>query len=158
MCFSLDLAIIVQTLLRIVNLQAVVCELPELKTTSQHLSVSLWVRVSSLIVRWRRLIIVALDVAMIISANYLAFVLRFDGNIPAEEIGKFQQTVFWLVGIRGVAFAVFGLHEGRRRYTSIWDLQNIVGGVFTSTIMFYVLVYWALDIHDYPRSVFVIDS
>ena len=72
----LDLAIIVQTLLRIVNLPAVVCELPELKATPQPPSVSLWSRVSSLIIKWRRLIIVALDVAMIISANYLAFVLR----------------------------------------------------------------------------------
>ena len=24
----------------------------------------------------------------------------------------FQQTVLWLVGIRGVAFGIFGLHEG----------------------------------------------
>ena len=154
----LDLAIIVQTLLRIVNLSAVVCELPELKATPQPPSASPWARISSLIIKWRRPIIVVLDVAMIVSANYLAFVLRFDGNIPSEEIGKFQQTVLWLVGIRGVAFAVFGLHEGRRRYTSIWDLQNIVGGVLTSTIVFYGWVYLALGINDYPRSVFVIDS
>jgi FlaA1/EpsC-like NDP-sugar epimerase/lipopolysaccharide/colanic/teichoic acid biosynthesis glycosyltransferase len=154
----LDLAIIVQTLLRIVNSSVVVCELPELKATPQSPSVSPWVHVSSLINRWRRPIIVALDVAMIVLANYLAFALRFDGNIPSEEIGKFQQTVLWLVGIRGVAFAVFGLHESRRRYTSIWDLQNIVGGVLTSTILFYGLVYWALGINDYPRTIFVIDG
>jgi len=155
---QLDLAIIVQTLLRIVNSSVVVCELPELKGTPQPPSASPWVRVSSLIMRWRRPIIVALDVAMIILANYLAFALRFDGNIPSEEIGTFQQTVLWLIGIRGVAFAVFGLHESRRRYTSIWDLQNIVGGVLTSTLVFYGLVYWALGINDYPRTVFVIDG
>ena len=34
----------------------------------------------------------------------------------------------------------------------------MMGGVLTSTIMFYVLVYWALGINDYPRSIFVIDS
>ena len=154
----LDLAIIVQTLLRIVNVSAVVCELPELRATPQLPSASLWVRVSSLIIKWRRLIIVVLDVAMIISANYLAFVLRFDGNVPSEEIELFQQTVLWLVGIRGVVFAVFGFNEGRRRYTSIWDLQIILGGVLTSTVMFYGWVYWALGINDYPRTVFVIDA
>lgn len=154
----LDFAIIVQTLLRIANLSVVVCELPELKATPQSPSTSPWVSVSSLVMRWRRPIIIVLDVAMIASANYLAFALRFDGNIPSEEIGTFQQTVLWLVGIRAVAFAVFGLHEGRRRYTSIWDLQNIVGGVLTSTIMFYGLVHWALGINDYPRTVFVIDA
>ncbi len=154
----LDFAIIVQTLLRIVNSSVVVCELPDLKATRQSPSVSPWVRVSSLINRWRRPIIVALDVAMIILANYVAFALRFDGHIPSEEIGTFQHTVLWLVVIRGVAFAVFGLHESRRRYTSIWDLHNIVGGVLTSTLVFYGLVYWALGINDYPRTVFVIDS
>src|SRR4029077_4426077 len=154
----LDLAIIVQTLLRIVNLPAVVCEVPELKATPQPQSASPWAWVWSLIMKWRRPTIVVLDVAMIILANYLAFVLRFDGNIPSGEIGNFQQTVLWLVGIRGVAFALFGLHEGRRRYTSIWDLQVILGGVLTSTIMFYGWVYLALGINGYPRSIFVIDA
>lgn len=154
----LDFAIIVQTLLRIANLSVVVCELPELKATPQSSSASPWVSISSMVMRWRRLIIVVIDVAMIISANYLAFVLRFDGNVPSEEIGTFQQTVFWLVGIRGVAFAVFGLHESRRRYTSLWDLKNIVGGVLVSTIIFYGWVYLALGINDYPRTIFVIDG
>jgi FlaA1/EpsC-like NDP-sugar epimerase/lipopolysaccharide/colanic/teichoic acid biosynthesis glycosyltransferase len=154
----LDLAIIVQTLLRIANLSVVVCEIPELKATAQSPSASPWAWVWSLIMKWRRPIIVVLDVAMIISANYLAFVLRFDGNIPSKEIGNFQQTVLWLVGIRGVTFAVFGLHESRRRYTSIWDLQNILGGVLTSTILFYGWVYLALGINDYPRTIFAIDG
>jgi FlaA1/EpsC-like NDP-sugar epimerase len=84
--------------------------------------------------------------------------LRFDGNIPLEQIGKFEQTVLWLVGIRMVAFAIFGLHEGLRRYTSIWDLQNILSGVLTSAIVFYGCVYWVMGVTDYPRSIFVIDS
>src|SRR5580765_8290455 len=158
----LDFAIIVQTLLQLANWSAVVCELPELKTTSQppsaSPSASPWVWGWSLIMKWRRPIIVVLDVVMIILANYFAFVLRFDGNVPSEEIGNFQQTVLWLVVIRGVVFAIFGLHESRRRYTSIWDLQNIVGGVLASTILFYGWVYLALGINDYPRSIFVIDG
>ncbi len=154
----LDFAIIVQTLLRIVDASAVVCELPELKATPQPPAGSSWALVSSLVVKWRRLIIVALDVAMIISANYLAVVLRFDGDVSSEEIGYFQQTVLWLVGIQGVTFALFGLHEGRRRYTSIWDLRNMVGGVLTSTIMFYGWVYLVLGINGYPRSIFLLDG
>ena len=154
----LDLAIIVQTLLRIVHSSVVVCEIPELTGVPQPSSASPWVHASSLIIRWRKPIIIAIDVVMIISAYYVAFALRFDGNIPPEEIGTFLQTVLWLVGIQGVAFVVFGLHEGRRRYTSIWDLQNIVGAVVTSTIVFYGLVYWALGINGYPRTVFVMDG
>ncbi len=156
--FRLDFAIIVQTLLRIVNLPAVVCELPEWRAAQQFPPVSLLTRVSSSIGKWRRPIIVMLDVAMIILANYLAFVLRFDGTVPPEEVRSFQQTVLWLVGIRGVTFALFGLNESRRRYTSIWDLQKILGGVLASTIIFYVWVYLVLGIAGYPHSIFVIDS
>ncbi|HKO30484.1 MAG TPA: sugar transferase, partial [Nitrospiraceae bacterium] len=156
--FRLDLAILVQTLLRILHVPVVVCELPELKVTPGSRLVSPWDGLSSLIMKWRRPLIVLLDVALIVFANYLAFLLRFDGNIPSEQIGKFEQTVLWLVGIRGVAFAIFGLNEGLRRYTSIWDLQNILSGILTSTIVFYGWVYWALEINGYPRSIFVIDS
>ncbi len=162
MSLRLDFAIIVQTLLRIMRLSTVVCELPELKASPRPLSASLWAHLSSLILKWRRPLIVALDIGLIVLANYLAFVLRFDGTIPLddplEEFGTFQETVLWLVGIRGVAFALFGLNEGLWRYTSIWDLQNILGGVLSSTIVFYGWVYWVLGINDYPRAVLVIDA
>ena len=158
MSLRLDLAIIVQTLLRMLNVSTVVCELPELKVSRQPRSASAWVRVTSLIVKWRRPLIVLIDVVLIILANYLAFVLRFDGNLPIEEIERFQQTVLWLVGIRVVVFGVFGLHEGLWRYTSIWDLQNILSGVLTSTLLFYSWMYLAPEMNNYPRSILVIDS
>ena len=96
--------------------------------------------------RWRKPIIVVLDVVLIILANYFAFVLRYDGSIPEGEIHTFEQTVLALVAIRGVAFALFGLNEGLWRYTSIWDLQNIIGGVLTSTVVFYGWVHWVMGI------------
>jgi FlaA1/EpsC-like NDP-sugar epimerase/lipopolysaccharide/colanic/teichoic acid biosynthesis glycosyltransferase len=158
MSFRLDLALIVQTLLQILKASTVVYEIPELKLASRPRVGSPWASISSQVMRWRRPIIVALDVVLIILANYLAFVLRFDGNLRAEEIGMFQQTVLWLVGIRALTFAVLRLNEGLWRYTSIWDLQKILSGVFGSTILFYGVVYWVLGIDNYPRSIFVIDS
>jgi len=44
------------------------------------------------------------------------------------------------------------------RYTSIWDLQNIIGGVLTSTVVFYGWVHWVMGISSYPRSIFAIDA
>jgi FlaA1/EpsC-like NDP-sugar epimerase len=64
----------------------------------------------------------------------------------------------WLVLIRGLAFFAFRLNEGLWRYTSIWDLQRIISGVFTSTVAFYVWVHWMLALTDYPRSIFITDS
>jgi len=158
MSLRLDLAIVLQTLLHIAKLPVVVFTLPELKAAVDSPVASPWASLSSFIMRWRKPIIVVLDVVLIILANYFAFALRYDGSIPESDIHTFEQTVLALVAIRGVAFALFGLNEGLWRYTSIWDLQNIIGGVLTSTVVFYVWVHWVMGIHSYPRSIFAIDA
>lgn len=158
MSLRFDLAIVVQTLLHIARLPVVVFMLPELKTAVEPSLTSPWTSLTSLILKWRKPIIVVLDVVLIILANYFAFVLRYDGSIPEGEIHTFERTVLALVAIRGVAFALFGLNEGLWRYTSIWDLQNIMGGVLTSTVVFYGWVHWVMGISSYPRSIFAIDA
>ncbi len=158
MSLRFDLAIILQTLLHIARLPVVVFTLPELKAAVETPVASPWMSLSSFILRWRKPIIVVLDVILIILANYFAFVLRYDGSIPEGDIQTFEQTVLALVAIRGVAFALFGLNEGLWRYTSIWDLQNIIGGVLTSTVVFYGWVHWVMDLYSYPRSIFAIDA
>ena len=156
--FRLDFAILIQTLLRMLNVSYEACSLPELEAQAKSASTFPWARVSSLVVKWRRPMIVLLDVALILAANYLAFVLRFDGVLSINEIEQLQETVLPLIGIRAVAFSIFGLHAGLWRYTSIWDLQNIVSGVLTSTMVFYAWVNWGIEIESYPRSIYVIDS
>ena len=158
MSLRLDLAIIIQTLLHIARIPAVVFTHPELKAAVDPPLAFPWTSLSSFIVRWRKPIVVVLDVALIILANYFAFTLRYDGNIPGRELHTFGQTVLALVAIRGVAFALFGLNEGLWKYTSIWDLQNIIGGVLTSTVVFYGWVHWVMGISGYPRSIFAIDA
>lgn len=110
------------------------------------------------ILKYRRVIVVGIHLVLIVFANYLAFCLRFDGAIPAPIMQVMMDTILWLVGIRLVGFASFRLYEGLWRYTSIWDLQNIILGVVTSTLAFYGLTKWLLNVPVYPRSVFVIDS
>lgn len=159
MSLRLDFAIIIQTLLRIAKSPLVVFTLPELTTdVVSSASVSFWTTLSSFVVRWRKPIIVMVDVGLIILANYLAFVLRYDGSIPNKELASFEQTVLGLVAIRGVAFLLFGLNEGLWRYTSLWDLQNILKGVLLSTVVFYGWVHWVIEVYDYPRSIFAIDA
>lgn len=158
MSFQLDIAIIIQTLLHIVKIPVATFTLPELKPAVESPLSSLWISLSSFIMKWRRPIIVVLDLALIILANYFAFALRYDGSIPVGDLHIFEQTVLVLVGIRGVAFALFGLNEGLWRYTSLWDLQNILKGVLVSTVVFYGWVHWVMGISSYPRSVFAIDA
>lgn len=159
MSFRLDVAIVIQTLLRIARFPAVVFTLPELTTAvTSAANASLLTTLSSFVMRWRKPIIVVIDVGLIILANYLAFFLRYDGSIPGSELVTFEQTVLGLVAIRGVVFALFGLNEGLWRYTSVWDLQNILKGVLLSTVVFYGWIHWIMEVESYPRSIFAIDA
>jgi len=106
----------------------------------------------------RRAFVVVLHLAFIVLANFLAYWLRFDGQMPPYASALMMSTMPWLVLIRGLIFFQFRLYEGLWRYTGIWDLRNIIAGVATSSVLFYLLVQYGLGPSEYPRSVFVLDA
>lgn len=115
-------------------------------------------RLKDLKVRYRRAVVTAIHLTLIVLANGLAFLLRFDGSFPPVQREMFLKTIFFLLLIRGVTFLFFRLYEGLWRYTGIWDLRNIIVAVSTSTAAFAMLVFGVLGIRDYPRSVLAIDT
>jgi len=153
-----DLAIIIQTALCLIKVPLIVCDIPELRAILMKERGISRSAMKNLILRWRRPFIVGLDVGIIILANYLAFWLRFDGTVPRVVLDGFFKTLPWLIGIRSIAFFVFRLNEGLWRYTSVWDFQNIIIGVFTSTLVFYGWVHWGMAYVEYPGSIYVIDG
>jgi FlaA1/EpsC-like NDP-sugar epimerase len=105
----------------------------------------------------RRLFIVAAHAVLVVIANYLAFWLRFDGDIPAQYWDIWLKTLPWLLAIRGVTFIPFHLYDGMWQYVGVRDLRSIVIGAFSSTALFYVLIQGVLRLPAYPRSVYLID-
>lgn len=115
-------------------------------------------RLEPVALRWRRPLAVVLNLSLVVASNYGAFWLRFDGEIPTPEWSLFLEALPSLVLIRGAAFYHFRLFQGLWRYTSLWDLRNIVLGVGSSSLLFYVLVHWISGQRAYPRSVLLIDT
>ena len=76
----------------------------------------------------RRPAIVALQLVCVALSNWLAFLLRFDWDVPPYAAEIFWRTLPWLVAVRGATFIAFRLDEGLWRYASVYDLRAIVEG------------------------------
>jgi len=111
-----------------------------------------------LVYRYRRAEIALLHMVLVLLASYLGFLLRFGGQISAEELALFRLGLPWLVAIRMLTFLPFRLYEGLWRYTGIWDLRNIVQAVGLSTLAFYGWFRWGLGHSNYPATALVVDS
>ena len=111
-----------------------------------------------LLLRVRRPIGILLHAVLIISANVMAFVLRFDAEIPPLYLSMALRMLPWLVGIRLITLAAFRLFEGLWRYTSLWDLRTIVIAVTISSAIFTGATQLLIEGRRYPFSVIVIDA
>jgi FlaA1/EpsC-like NDP-sugar epimerase len=111
--------------------------------------------------RYRRAAMVLLESAFVVISNYLAFWLRFDGDITPYYVDLFKQTVLLIVVTRVLVFIPFRLYKGLWRYTSLWDLRNIIAAVFTSSAIISVIIINFVKVPGdarYPRSIFLIDA
>ena len=101
---------------------------------------------------------IALQLVLMVVSNRLAFLLRFDGHLPPFAEEAFWRMLPWLVAVRAFVFIPFRLYEGMWRYTSLYDLRAIAGGVAASTVVFLLLAQTPLAPEVYPRSIFVVDA
>lgn len=111
-----------------------------------------------LLLHLRGPIVVLLHVVLIVVANLTAFLLRFDGPVPAIYVSMALPMLPWLVAIRLMTFWPFRLFEGLWKYTSLWDLRNIVFAVIVSTAVFFSVTQVVNHGPRYPLSIFIIDS
>jgi len=97
------------------------------------------------------------DAVLLGLAYFLAYYLRFDGDISAHELANWKNTVVWIVPLKLACFYFFGLYKGMWRYTGIYDLENLIKAcVISSGIIVFILVL-KVRFFGFPRSVFAID-
>jgi FlaA1/EpsC-like NDP-sugar epimerase/lipopolysaccharide/colanic/teichoic acid biosynthesis glycosyltransferase/predicted RNA-binding Zn-ribbon protein involved in translation (DUF1610 family) len=108
--------------------------------------------------RNRRVPIVAGHLVVIGFSYYFSFLIRFDGTIPPEHVQAFWSTVAWVVVLRGFTFVPFRLYEGLWRYTSLYDMETLVAGVATSSVILVLLFISPVGPAVYPRSVLLVDG
>lgn len=106
---------------------------------------------------YRRPIVIGIQLGIFILSNYLAFIIRFDGQVPRWEFSAFLKYLPILIIIRVALLYAFSLEQGLWRYASVKDLFNIGGATTFGTIAFFFIVRFLLGDMAYPRSVYVID-
>jgi len=87
----------------------------------------------------------------------LAYLLRFNFELPADFAAELRQTLAWVVPLQMLIFWQFGLYRGIWRYASTADLRRIVLAVALSAAAI-PLLFWMLRLGlVIPRSVLVIN-
>ncbi len=96
------------------------------------------------------------DVFAVCVAWTLAFLLRFNFEIPSEYAAMLYATIGWVILIDGAIFLSFRLYRGLWRYASIHDLRLLLTAVGVAALTVptaFVLLQPSLGI---PRSVYVL--
>ena len=96
------------------------------------------------------------DLITVCLAWALAFLLRFNFEVPSEYVALMYSTVGWAALINGSVFVSFRLYRGIWRYASIHDLKLLLTAVGVAALAVptaFVLLQPALGV---PRSVYVL--
>ena len=121
----------------------------------------------------RLILFVCVDILLISFSLYLAFLLRFEFNIPQKHFNLFASTLPLFILIKLILFTCFKMYRITWRYVGIKDLMNIINAVIVSGSILMALILAPLPsfipAHSpfiftdfpttgFPRSVFLIDG
>ncbi|HNP50960.1 MAG TPA: polysaccharide biosynthesis protein, partial [Nitrosomonas nitrosa] len=83
----------------------------------------------------RSLIAFIHDFIAVIAAWWLAYLFRFNFEIPPDFQLSFQENLFWIAPTQAAIFYSFGLYHGLWRYASLPDLKRIVLAVVLGAVI-----------------------
>lgn len=89
--------------------------------------------------------------------QYLAYWLRFEGQLGPAESQVLLSTLAWTLVIKTCAFAWFGVYQSWNSYVSFHDLVSLVKAATLSSVVFAMGDYLFLTEVAVPRSVFLLD-
>lgn len=97
------------------------------------------------------------DLVAAIAVWWLAYLFRFNFDIPAAYQGIARETLPWVVAIQMVTFLGFGLYRGIWRYASLHDLGRILLAVLVASAVAPMVLFMLQILVGVPRSVLILD-
>lgn len=107
----------------------------------------------------RRPLIVVLQLSAAVLSLYLAYLLRFDFDIPLYQQRTFLRAVGLLVLCRAATLYWYKLFSGLWRYVTMDDVLLVLKANLASSLIFIGLLFviWGHGLGGLPRSVLILD-
>ena len=84
----------------------------------------------------------AADGALVAAAWYLAFQLRFDGEVPTIYQRLLDKTILVVVALKLLVFVAFGFYNRWWRYVSTRDMWGAARGVTVASLVVLPAIYF----------------
>lgn len=105
----------------------------------------------------RSLIAILYDLLAAALAWWLAYLFRFNLEIPAQYAAAMRSYLLWVIPTQGIIFHYFGLYRGIWRFASIPDLRRIAMATMVAALAVPVVLFMARRLDEVPRSVLLLD-
>ncbi|MFM0380158.1 nucleoside-diphosphate sugar epimerase/dehydratase [Paraburkholderia strydomiana] len=96
------------------------------------------------------------DLAAVASVWFVAYVIRFNGAVPADFRDGALRALMWVLPVYGVMFRIFGLYRGLWVFASLPDLMRISKAVATGSLLLMILAVMIQPAPVIPRSVLLV--
>lgn len=117
------------------------------------LSITSYINLNS----WRTSAALLHDVTAAILAWWLAYLFRFNFDIPASFAASMLATGAWAIPLQALAFIAFGLYRGVWRFASMPDLQRILKAIAFSAFVVATVLFMFQPSGVVPRTILVLD-
>jgi FlaA1/EpsC-like NDP-sugar epimerase len=102
-----------------------------------------------------RILKTLIDAVIIAGAYALAYLIRFDFNLPEMHMQFLEKTIIIAVLLNIVIINFFRINQSQWRYSSIQDLINLFGVLTIGWIAFIIYLYFT-NSTGFPRSVLTV--
>jgi UDP-GlcNAc:undecaprenyl-phosphate GlcNAc-1-phosphate transferase len=116
------------------------------------------VLVNALLLHKRRIVEVLCDFVLACGAYVLAYLLRFDGVISAENSFLIGESLVWVAISKLFAFGIMGVYGGAWKYVSLEDGFAIVRATLFGELLGIVILLGLTRFVGYSRALFVVDA
>ena len=89
---------------------------------------------------------------------FIAFSLRFNFNIPEDNLSIMRLTILPVMLVHSLSFSIFGIYRGLWQFCGLLDLKRIIFAASFSLLIILLITYMGKFSFIIPRSVLIINS